>query len=414
MKTKCKISKTLLQIALFVLLPVSLYSCADNTKIKSYSIYDVAEEIIDWDNFEFKDVCTFKIPQSMEVRQNVNLSLIVNNMTTMATMLCADCDPYQSDTKIVLQPAGIDAVTKGEDFNSNPFSSYSRIMIDLHESAGINKDNVLLLTDEDLNYIENDLMKTQRNFFNCMSDYTKQRGEFKWEYLRVAMVNDQPCLECSFIRPGVKGPVKVTAFAIYLNDDNMAEVICSYHLGDSNLYKKDVENFIYTLRFDDKYLQKKAKQTASNNNTFTSNVNHLSYSYNDDYESVPIKNAPHMLLNLNYKSSKIMRSFTISSWNCDYEDGLFDSDIVENFRKKDSGLGVVINACAGEYIYIPNKTYCLISTIKGSDSGITMYSTAIRIIHKDKLICLVFFQDENDYKTNPNEYKNVLKGLDLQ
>ena len=75
--------------------------------------------------------------------------------------------------------------------------------------------------------------------------------------------------------------------------------------------------------------------------------------------------------------------------------------------------GTVVESCHETRYNIPVETYCLKSVIHSKAYGMSLYTTIIRIIYRYKLYVITCVQDESDYKANPSEINELLKGLQL-
>lgn len=196
----------------------------------------------DWDIYTFGNICSFRIPPTMELRDTISRSGISLNKTVNQVSIALGEIP--ADREIKFQPKGINSSNKEEVAKATTI--YSRILIaDFNGNFPTQRD-VENATNEDIQKIN----ATFRNQAIQSFSYLYPKEKIVWLPLTRVKIGGKYSLISRYKRPSPKGGfVYVREYKFFLTT-HLLRIIVSYRENESHLWKADLDKFISTLSFN--------------------------------------------------------------------------------------------------------------------------------------------------------------------
>lgn len=308
----------------------------------------------------------------------------------------------------------------------NPFSTYSRILINFKKIPDDQLDEQALLglsakDKKDLN----EFLKAQMEYqVECMQRVSSKYmiGQLVWNPIELRKIDDVLCLICDFKRPGRNAQTCVRSYEFYV-DDYLIEFILSYNLNDEKLYKSDFDRFINYLHFEETFKHHKYNSSTYSNNhqTYISGLHNIKFEYDGtEYVSEMINNAPHALLKLQSKNDDI-RGITLAAFDDIDVTGynIYHSDIIEAFKVEDKQMtgsrngstNTLIESC--NKIVIGNNIKAIRTIVKTTNNvyDYAMYVLIYRFINGSEVQTLNVFLSPKDYGRLSNIEYSITQGL---
>lgn len=362
-----------------------------------------------WTAYTIPNVCTFSIPNTMEVRSDSSYQgRFVKAMqgSSLYEMICNECDLFFDEATLVLQPVGL---------NENPFSdefkkansSYARIIIKF-SYCDFTQDDFEGLTPSELRELDTTWRKECEQDIECLTGFfSDNTGDFKWLPLKVERHSDLVSLVTEYNRPGVGGETHVKEYKFFY-DHKYLRITCSYKLNEENKYKGDFEKFIQLLKIEN---NPKAHKSYSDHDVFNSDEYHVIFKYDKTkYSSTKKFNkTSHCFFKL---ESNAGLSMLISAWDTEESmDGfsIHDDDVVSEMKQRDKQLlNNIITSC--EKVKI-GETKALKSVAKNNVYGTMYIYTSYRVFYKDRFYTIDFHIPEEEYNKNNGVVDELIKGL---
>lgn len=366
---------------------------------------------VDWLTYSIPDVCSFKIPQTMEVRSDESAhGRFVKSMqqSSFFEMLCDECDLYFDETTLVIQPKGL---------NSNPFSdefqkannSYARIMLEF-SYCDLSQEDVVGLSPSDLTKVSDIWEDEARRDIDCIDNYVNVSGSFKWFPIKIETYSGLKTMVSEYNRPGFGGETRVRDYRFFFNNKYL-RVITSYKLNEETKYKEDFKTFVKSLKIEKADKQNYGVKQSRKLGQFSSREHYLSFSYDKSkYSEVKKQNkTSHCFCKLEGTDGT---QILFSAWDQGMSTDMIsihDNEFINEFKQAEKGQDYdIINSC--EKVFVENVK-ALKTDARYSVMGIEYHYTTYRVYYKNWFYTLDFYIPVATYNKNKNIVNDFIKGL---
>lgn len=195
-----------------------------------------------WDIYTFGNICSFRIPPTMELRNiDVGTGMILNKV---ADQLSIQFGQFPADREIKFQPKGLNSSNKEDIAKSTEV--YSRILIaDLNGDFPTQRD-IAEATIADIREIDAIFKKDAIETFSRFNPVQK----LEWFPLTRIKVDGKYALVSTYRRPSPKGgSVYVREYKFFLTT-HLLRITTSYRENESSLWELDFDSFMGTLKFN--------------------------------------------------------------------------------------------------------------------------------------------------------------------
>ena len=379
----------------------------------------------DWTEFRIPDICTFAVPQTMELRDKNSMFGQMHDVIRHSPYwewVCDECDIFNGDNNLTFQPKGINGmdVSRG-----NPFATYARILVNFKRvtNGDLNEDLLIGLSAQDKKEYSDYAEELIKQKFKCVNQLAPSymTGEFEWNPIQFTTIDGVRCLIYDYNRPGHNAQTHVRSYEFY-KCDYFIEFVLSYNQNDAELYKSNFDSFIDYLHFDNIFKLNKYKSPIKNKSTtFKSVIHNLQYTYDVTiFKPEKINNAPHMLLKLQ-STKDDFSGVTLAAFN-DLDFTGYDAhhpDGVEYYREYDNqmkgvqngGFTSVLESCTKMTIGNNVKALRTKSKTTYNTYNITMYAIMYRFINGSELQTLNLFLSSEDYARFSEMEKSITQGI---
>lgn len=195
-----------------------------------------------WDIYTFGNICSFRIPPTLELR---NIDAGTGKVFNKAVdQLSIKYGQTPADREMKFQPKGLNSNNK-EDV-AKATAVYSRILIaDLNGDFPAQND-IAKLTIADIKEIDAIFKKDVIKYFS----YSNSDQKVEWFPLTRIKVDGKYALVSTYKRPSINGGcVYVREYKFFLTA-HLLRITISYRENESYLWKQDFDKFISTLSFN--------------------------------------------------------------------------------------------------------------------------------------------------------------------
>ena len=363
----------------------------------------------DWETYSIPNVCSFKVPPTMEVRLEDSFhGRFVKSMhqSSFYEMLCNECDIFFEEAKLVLQPKGL---------NGDPFSdeyrdannSYGRIIFKFAYDDFLTQEDLAKVVPSELTILDTLWRNETKEGLDCMEQFWGFDGTFSWFPLRKEKYNGLFALVTEYNRPGTGAETHVREYKFFYGG-RFLRITTSYNLSQEEKYRDDFMTFMQLLNIVTNEAYGKVNQ--SQEGLFKSDEYHITYAYNPSmYREAKIQNATsHCFFKLESNDGS---TILFSAWDMDVSTddiSIHDNEVVEEMRQHDKTLENLIVNC--EKLKIGN-TKALMSRAINNVYGTRFVYTTYRVYYKNRLYTFDFHIPEAVFNKDKNITNELIKGL---
>jgi len=192
----------------------------------------------DWHTIQIKDLGLIAIPNTLEVREDGSTIDIVNKGSKAIIYELSNITERNSESNLVIQQKGLNEASK------ESFSSYARIMINIYnleEGSFPKRYEKLNLSDDDLEEIKNKSLESLNEAASLWN------VEFRETTIEDVQVNRMNAVKVTFVRSLSGNPEVYREQYTFLNSNQMVEIILSYRINESEMWKEDFSKIINTF-----------------------------------------------------------------------------------------------------------------------------------------------------------------------
>lgn len=195
-----------------------------------------------WDIYTFGNICSFRIPPTMELRDiDSEAGMVLNKLVNNFSIRFGE---NLADREIKFQPKGLNSTDK--ELVKKATSVYSRIII-----ADLNGD---FPTQSDIaKATNNEIKEIDAIFKNQAIESFSLFGlgqTIKWFPLKRVRIDGKYALRSMYKRPSPKGGFVNVREYMFFFTDHLVRITVSYRESESSLWKKDLDTFLSSLRFN--------------------------------------------------------------------------------------------------------------------------------------------------------------------
>lgn len=366
----------------------------------------------DWETYSIPNVCSFKVPPTMEVRLEDSFhGRFVKSVhqSSFYEMLCNECDIFFEEAKLVLQPKGLNGDPFSDEYQ-NANNSYGRIIFRFSYNDILSQEDIKDINPSELRILDTMWRSEVEKGLECMGQYYSGfTGTFKWYPLRKENYSGLSALVVEYDRPGTGVETHVREYKFFYKDRFLL-ITTSYNLKQEVKYKEDFKTFMKLLSIE---ANPQTRQTRQNNNgLYTSKDYHVSFTYdpNKFSEVKKRKNSTHCFYKL---ESVDGASILFSAWDMEFADliPVHEDEFVDEMKQHDKELEdvTIIESC--EKVMIGSKE-ALRSIFRRDVMGKEYIYTTYRAYHKDRFYTIDFHVPKAKYKKQYVD--NWIKGLQFK
>ena len=363
----------------------------------------------DWSTYSIPNVCSFKVPPTMEVRMdNSYQGRFVKKVhqSSFFQLICDECNLFFEEATLVLQPKGLNEDPYSKDFQ-NANSTYGRIMFKFGYNDIFSQDDIEDMPPSELTIIDTTWRNVVQEELECLDNYYSFDGKFVWYPLRKEKYSDLYALVTEYDRPGSNIETHVREYKFFY-EDKFLRITMSYNRNHEAKYKDDYKTFMQLLKIE---TNNSNRSKLGQKGLFSSNEFHIIFNYDSKkfFESKKQNTSSHCILKL-----ETVRGSTIllSAWDLNYSTESFsihDDEIINEMKQQDKEvLESIIKSC--EKVKIGNVK-ALMSKSKNKVFGVSFIYTTYRVFYKDRFYTIDFHIIEKEYNENKNIVDDLIKGL---
>lgn len=202
----------------------------------------------DWNTYKLGNVCSFKIPSTMELRDGGSeFGNFANDMTKTLAVVFGKEESVLAEMKF--QQAGM----KSDDVEVHRKATflYARILVDdIYLDEKIGQSDVLSLTAEDLKILNNEWKDEAQSDYRMLNP----KGAFVWYPLKRSRFGGKWALVESYRRqgPGLNASMVFVRRYNFFLGKHMLRFTISYRDSEKELWADDLSKVMQTLRFQGK------------------------------------------------------------------------------------------------------------------------------------------------------------------
>ncbi len=362
----------------------------------------------DWETYSIPNVCSFKIPPTMEVRLEDSFHgrfVKPIHQSSFYEMLCDECDIFLEEAKLVLQPKGLN----GDPFNydyRNANNSYGRIIISFSYDDFLLQEDIVGIAPSELTILDTLWRNRMKEGLDCMDKYASFKGSFTWYPLRKENYCGLSALVEEYNRPGTDIETHVRCH-IFFYDGKCLKVTTSYNLKHEEKYKDDFKTFMQLLKIE----TEEDRPSLGSKGLFKSDEYHISFAYDSKRFSEVKKqnNSSHCFFKL---ESSDGATILLSAW--DLEDStddfsIHEDEVVEEMKQQDkTTLKNIVKSCDKVSIgHIKALKSMAINNVYGTKYVYTTY----RLFYKNRFYTIDFHIPESIYNKDKSVVDELIKGL---
>lgn len=195
-----------------------------------------------WSIYTFGDICSFRIPPTMELRDvDSRMGTIFNELVNQYSIIFGE---NPADREIKFQPKGINS--GDEELVKKATSVYSRILIADFSGDFPSQSDVEKATIADIKKVDEVFKKQVVESFS----YYGPGQKIEWFPLKRVKIDGKYALVSTYKRLSLKGGlVKVREYKFFLTD-HLVRITVSYRESESSLWEQDLDSFINSLKFN--------------------------------------------------------------------------------------------------------------------------------------------------------------------
>lgn len=196
----------------------------------------------DWDTYKFADICSFKIPQTMEMRNpDSAFGTVVNRLVREIEI---EFDQTLPDKEIKFQQKGLNS--EDEEVHKKASSLYARILVaDILMDSEINQSNIPLLTAKELEFIDKTWKKECLDIYRMLNP----NGSFVWYPLKRQKFGGNWAFVTSYRRESLAtGTTFIKEYKFFFRK-HMLRFTISYRDSEKDIWAEDFSKIMQTLRF---------------------------------------------------------------------------------------------------------------------------------------------------------------------
>lgn len=195
-----------------------------------------------WDIYTFGNICSFRIPPTMELRDiDSEAGMVLNKLVNKFLIRFGD---NLADREIKFQPKGLNSTDK--ELVKKATSVYSRILIADFNGDFPTQNDIAKATNTDIKEIDAIFKKQAIESFSLFG--TGQT--IKWFPLKRVKVDGKYALLSMYKRTSPKGGfVNVKEYKFFFTD-HLVTITVSYREIETSLWKQDLDTFLSSLRFN--------------------------------------------------------------------------------------------------------------------------------------------------------------------
>lgn len=364
----------------------------------------------DWSTYSIPDVCSFKVPPTMEVRLEDSFQgRFVKSMhqSSFFEMLCNECDLFYEEAKLVLQPKGLNSDPFSDEFRE-AHNNYGRIIFRFSYNDILSQEDIADLAPSELTLLDSMWRKEVKESLDCIGKYSGFKGSFAWYPLRKENYNGLSALVTEYDRPGASVETHVREYKFFYKGKYLL-ITTSYNQKHEAKYKDDFMTFMQLLKIETNFESAKAKQ--SNKGLFMSEEYHVSFVYDPiKYSEAKKQNkSSHCFFKL---VSEDGSSVLLSAW--DLEDStegfsIHEKEVVDEMKERDKNtLSNIVKSCEKARI---GHVEALKSVAINNVLGINHIYTTYRVFYKDRFYIVDFHIPETVYNKDEHIVDELIKGL---
>ena len=364
----------------------------------------------DWSTYSIPNVCSFKVPPTMEVRLEDSFhGRFVKSVhqSSFYEMLCNECDLFLEEAKLVLQPKGLNGDPFSDDYR-NANNSYGRIIFNFSYDDYLLQEDIVGIAPSELTILDTLWRNRMKEGLECMDKYATFNGSFKWFPLRKENYCGLSALVEEYDRPGTDVETHVRTY-IFFYEGRCLKVTTSYNLKQEAKYKEDFNTFMQLLNIEKGTKADKGKQNKKG--LFLSDEYHVCFAYDSNkYLEVKKQNkSTHCFFKLESDDGS---SILLSAW--DLEDStegfsIHEKEVVDEMKERDKNtLDNIVRSCEKVRIgHVEALKSVAINNVLGTKYVYTTY----RVFYKDRFYTIDFHIPETEFNKNKNMVDELIKGL---
>lgn len=195
-----------------------------------------------WNIYTFGNICSFRIPPTMELRDlDSESGMVLNKLVNQFSIRFGQ---YPADREIKFQPKGLNS--NNQELFNKATAIYSRILIaDLFGDFPTQND-IAKASVSDIKEIDAMFKKQALESFDCICPSQK----LEWFPLKRVRIDGRYALVSRYKRPSPKGGLVYVREYKFFFSNHLIRITVSYRESESDLWKQDLDTFISSIRFN--------------------------------------------------------------------------------------------------------------------------------------------------------------------
>jgi len=193
-----------------------------------------------WQKVSIPTICTFKIPNSMEIQAGTFKEQTDDLYKKMQI-------PF-NESSVVIQQKQLN------EYNKKAFQNFARILVETDYGNPGDYENIstrIKASKVELRELDNIFKKeVEESFYKINSTGTMNMKLLSWTPVSIVQINGVSMIKLQYTRTVNNAPAALVNLFVVQNNDRMHWITVSYRQVDANLWKNDLDKVIYTFKFN--------------------------------------------------------------------------------------------------------------------------------------------------------------------